>query len=160
MTFSNPSNLIKCLGVAGVMAFSVGASADHSYGDLDAWAASASDAVDGAMFYPTGRMLGSGRGTASFRVTIDRDGDVIKAVQTKRLGVGPLNLAAKKVLRRADFPALPADYDGQKLTFVVDLTYGVSPDSWLNKKALRQGRVSSRQIAASSGITILDANAD
>lgn len=160
MTFSNPSNLIKGLGVAGVLAFSVGASADHSYGDLDAWAASASDAVDGAMYYPAGRITGSGKGTASFRVTVDRNGDVIKAVQTKRIGVGRMNIAAKKVLKRADFPALPSDYDGQKLTFVVELNYGVSSDSWQNKKALRQGRVSSRQIASSSGITILDANAD
>ena len=163
MTYSKMFNnkLAIVAAVAGTFALSGGAMAGSSAQGLETWADAASHSVDKVMRYPRTTVRGNGNGAARFRVTIDRDGDVIASNQLRRIGSSILNSAAKQVLKRADFPALPGAYDGDTLTFVLQLNYGTSDQAAFP----REGKVSSRQIASSgsrtlAGLTIIDTNAD
>lgn len=101
-------------------------------------------------------------GVASFRVTVDRNGDVLSADLMKKSRSSLLNSAAKRVVKRADFPSLPSDYKGEKLTFALKLKYALAYSAKEQKLLQREGRVSSRRIASNTGpvsasIEILDA---
>lgn len=151
MTLSKISKAVAAATLSAAFALSSGVSAGDGYSKLHSWADEAGDAVNSAMSYPRTRMMGSGNGTAIFRVTIDRDGDVIAADQLARPSSSQLNAAAKRVVKKADFPALPASVDRESLTFELRLTYAAGGMGLSEKDLLREGRVTSRQIAKSRG---------
>jgi len=147
MKYSPISKTFAAVALGGIMLASIGASADAGYGQMDEWTTKANRAVDGVMAYPVARIRGSGNGVANFQVTVDRDGNVIDREQTRRPPSLVLNMAAKKVLRKADFPALPASYERETLTFMVQLNYGAGGPGLRETDLLRPGRVTSRQLA-------------
>jgi len=167
MTFTKYNNRKTSLAVllASTMAASVAASSGALAGansaDLNTWAEAANHSVDKVMYYPRTTIRGSGNGAAKFYVTVDRDGEVVASDQVTRIGSRVLNSAAKRVVKRADFPALPAGFNNETLTFVLKLNYGTSEKT----KFSREGRVTSQKIAENAsqngvGITILGANAE
>jgi len=151
MTFIKISRTIAALSMAASFALSAGASAGSGYGKLDNWASKANSAVDEVMYYPTTRVRGSGNGNAVFKVTVDRAGDVIASQQLYRPNSLALNRAAKNVLKKADFPALPGSFEQDTLTFELQLSYGVGGSGMRERDLLRPGRVTSRQIAGRDG---------
>jgi len=145
--------------LAGTLVASGGAIAGAPADGLKSWAAAANQSVDDVMQYPRMTIRGSGNGAARFNVTINRSGEVVTSDQVQRINSSILNSAAKKVLRQADFPALPTSYKGDSMTFVLQLNYGAGKDV----KLPRQGRVTSRQIASAtgqSGIELVNAEAN
>jgi len=149
MTFSKISKAVAAASLAATMALTAGVSANPV--KLQSWAEDAGEAVNDVMKYPNTRIIGSGNGRVTFRVTVNRDGDVISSDQIARNAGATLNVAAKKVVKTADFPALPASYDDDTLTFELRLAYGVTGMGGSEEDLLRQGRVTSRQIAKKHG---------
>ncbi len=161
MTFSKISKSIAALTLVAGMAISAGASANPAKTGLRAWAADAGAAVDDVMVYPA-FIRGSGNGTAVFKVTVDSNGDVVKSKQVGRLSNRILNLAARRVIKEADFPAIPDSSDRETLTFELQLSYMVGTPS---ARYQRPSSVSSEQIAKNQGpaqiaLRILPATAD
>ena len=148
MTKQTLQNSMAVMAVAGLMASAPAAFADADSDIINGWAVEASQSVDDVMVYPRLTIRGSGIGSAAFRVTVNRDGDVIASKQTRRITGSILNIAAKRVVKRADFPALPESYEGDKLTFLLRLNYGVGTGFFKEEKSLKPGRVRSRQIAS------------
>lgn len=140
----NVSKKVAFVLVSAAMAVVPAASADGS-ATLSAWAQKAGQSVDQAMYYPKFAARSSGKGSATYRVTIDRDGDIVKSEKTSSKGHSIMQTAAKRTISRADFPALPESYDGQSLTFVVQLNYGVAASG--QRIDNRGGTVTSRRIA-------------
>ena len=95
------------------------------------------------------------------KVTIDRSG-AIRSFDSIRLSSSPaINSAAKKALKKTKFPALPADFDGEKLIFAVRMNYAIASSAAEERNLRRQGRVSGRQVASknapmAASIEILD----
>ncbi|UTW57641.1 hypothetical protein KFE96_12420 [Kordiimonas sp. SCSIO 12603] len=122
---------------------------DSGSNGLKDWAQEAGEAVNTVMNAPTlYSATGSGAGLALYQVTIDRDGDVVDAIRVKKPSDMGIRAAARKVLRKVDFPDLPASYNQDKLTFVLQLSYATSDEQ--AEKFLRQGYVTSQQIAQNS----------
>jgi len=119
---------------------------------LAEWAEDASKSVDAAMYYPKLAARTSGSGAASFRVTVDRDGDVISADKFSGRGSRILQGAAKRVVANADFPELPASLDADTLTFELRLNYGVAAPGHEQKS--RPANVTSRRIAQGDGAVL------
>jgi TonB family protein len=143
MTFSKVTKALAAATLVASFGFSSSASADAEPSGLGLWAYAAGEAIDDVMVYPR-FVRGSGNGTAVFQVTIDENGDVIASRQIDRVHNTILNSAAKKVVRKADFPAIPVSAGRDTLTFELQLTYGAGgPET----EMLRPGRVTSRQIA-------------
>lgn len=165
MTLSKIIKTAAALSVVSAFALASSVSADAGYGKLDGWAAKAGTAVDKVMTYPSTRTRGSGNGTAIFRVTVDQEGDVIASEQISRRLGAVLNAAARKVVRKADFPALPSSLDGDSLTFELQLSYGAGGPSLREADLLRPGRVTGSEVAQNRGpvlasLRIVSANAD
>lgn len=132
---------------------------------LNEWAEDAGVSVDQVMTYPSHAIARGESGNAVFHVTVNRAGDVVDAKQVHRVRGITLNSAARRVIDKADFPALPADYDGDTLAFAVKLKYAIVASQSEAQKLKREGRVSSEQIAGKASpsfasIEILDGNAD
>jgi len=165
MALSKLTKVVSTLSLATAFALSTGASADAGYSKLDNWAEKASIAVDDVMEYPRARVRGSGSGTAIFRVTVNDDGDVVASQQLRRPGSVALNAAAKKVVKHADFPALPSGFSRDKLTFELQLRYEMGGPEAGNRNMMRPSRVTSRKLAKGHGpvmasLKILPASAD
>lgn len=138
----------------------VSAHADADNG-LRSWAKSAGTSVNDVMRYPALAIRNGEEGFTNFHVTVDRQGNVVASDLKMSANSGLINAAAKRVVKNADFPALPASYDGEKMTFSLQLTYAIA-NSFSEEQALkRQGRVTGREIASKgapmvASIRILD----
>lgn len=136
--------------VSAATMFSGAAQAGHDSG-LNAWAESAGSSVDKVMTYPVFAARKGDQGYASFRVTVNRAGDVVASDLLQRTDSPLLNSAARRVVERADFPALPADYDGKELTFSLQLNYALAGSAMEQRNLMREGRVTGREIAGNRG---------
>lgn len=117
--------------------------------NLKEWAEEAGQSIDDAMYYPKIASRGSGASSSVFKVTVDREGEVVSSQKLDSKGNSILRGAAKRVVASADFPDLPQSYDGETLTFELRLNYGLSASSDSFKS--RTGRVTSRRIASNDG---------
>lgn len=136
------------------------AQAGHD-GGLAGWVEGAGDSIDSVMNYPAIAARKGEQGYASFRVTVNRAGDVIASDLQQATDSARLNAAARRTLARADFPALPSNYNGEKLTFALRLNYVIASSAKEQRQLMREGRVTGREIAANSApmmasITVLD----
>ncbi|WP_417463482.1 energy transducer TonB [Kordiimonas sp.] len=160
-------NFAKGLMVAaslGAMTFGAAAQAGESDG-LKAWSKAAGASVDAEMKYPAMAVRQNAEGFASFRVTIDRSGNVVDTDNVVTAKSGLINAAARRVVKNAEFPALPSDYLGEKLSFALHLNYAIAASGDEERALKRDARVTGREIARARGpvsasIEILDANAD
>lgn len=147
----------------GLSATAVSAGQDNaSKAGLKGWLEGANQAVDEVMIYPLHAERRGYSGASTFRVTIDRSGEVINSELTQSRGRHILKSAAREVLLDVDFPELPAAYSGRSLTFSLQLSY-LRPGSALESYNLkRQTDVSVDQVGSdrlSAGrITILSDN--
>lgn len=116
--------------------------------NLKEWAQDAGQSIDKVMYYPKFANRSSGNASSTFKVTIDRDGDVISSKRLASKGHSIFNGAANAVVAKADFPDLPESYEGDSLTFELRLNYGVATSSDSHKS--RAGSVTSRRIAANA----------
>lgn len=132
---------------------------------LKVWAKQAGVSVDDVMRYPAIAMRKGEQGRATLRVTIDREGTVTNADTLASPRSASIRSAARNVVKRADFPALPEGYDGEELTFALQLTYAIAGSASEQRMLERDARVTGREVASKRGpvtasIRILDNAAD
>ena len=142
--------LLKAAAVCTLPFMALGAQAGDSgdYG-LKSWAKEAGTAVNDAM---GARSLlartSTGAGLAIYQVTIDRDGEIVDADRIRKPNDMAIRSAANRVLKNVNFPDLPASYNQEKLTFVLQLTYATSEAQ--AERFHHEGYVTSRQVAANT----------
>lgn len=156
-TFSKLFTVAAC---AGTMALASTAQAD-SAGELYSWSQAAGKSVSSVMSYPQLAIRKGAEGIASFKVTVDREGNVLDSDLVKRNRSSLINGAAKRAVAKVDFPDLPSDYKSDTLTFALNLNYQLA-HTGKEYRQLREGRVSSQRIASnaspmSASVEILDA---
>lgn len=137
------ASLVGLVAIGGV------ANADGSHSDkaetLLSWAQDASAELSDSMTYPHMAIRRNSEGVASYRVTIDRDGEVLDAEVIDLPHSVFLRTAAKKVVKRLDLPSLPDQYAANTLTFQLNLNYQIGDAS--DARQLRTGRVRGEEIA-------------
>lgn len=123
MRFGNKMKAsIAAMALMSGLGYSGSALADHD-GSLQSWAKQADQSVDDVMHYPSFAAKRGESGQSVFSVTVDRDGNVIESTLQSSYGDASLRSAARRVVKRADFPALPANYEEDALTFSLQLSY-------------------------------------
>jgi len=157
-------NLITAVLAAGMSAGSV-VYADAPGADLVSWSQAAGKSVNSEMRYPQMAIRQGDEGTTTFRVSVDRKGNVLEVKQTKKDRSVFLNGASRRLVQRVDFPSLPAGYKGEKLTFSLNLRYAIATSVTEYKNLQRDATVSSKRIASANGpmtasIKILSEEAD
>ena len=139
-------------GIAGLPVF-----AGDAPGNTNEWVMQAEKAIDSVMRYPLMAERQGKSGSASFVVTINRSGDVVDYYNTGYEGSILFRPATARSLKRAEFPALPASYNKDRLSFSLKLDYiTLMPlerikDYYPKKK---KGSVSGTQIALLQGISL------
>ncbi|WP_308910088.1 energy transducer TonB [Pseudokordiimonas caeni] len=129
---------------------------------LKGWAGGAAEAVDDVMVYPARAIRDNLSGAAVMRVTINRDGEVVDTGFIKKSRQSVFNAAAKRVAKRADFPAIPASYAGDEMSFALKLEYALVSSYGELRMRERQGTVTGEELAdaapagARASIQILD----
>lgn len=118
---------------------------------LKAWAKQAGVSVDDVMHYPAIAMRKGEQGTTTLRVTVDREGQVTNADTLASPRSVSIRSAARNVVKRADFPALPAGYEGEELTFALQLTYAIAGSAYEQRMLERDARVTGREVASKRG---------
>ena len=151
--------------VAGVMLTATTAQAGGESHDLKSWAWDAGENVNDAMVYPSFAVRRGEEGSARFRVTVDRDGNVLKAVNTSRAKSNFINSAATRLVKRLDLPALPSGYQGEKLTFALQLNYAIANSLSEERNLKREGFVTGSEVASNgsplfASIQILSESSD
>jgi len=114
---------------------------------LNDWAEAAAVAVDKKMSYPAMAVRNGDSGSTRQLVTIDRYGNVIDAELTERARAGTINSASKRLAKQADFPALPTSFDGDRLTFALELNYHMASSTHEEIRLRRQGNVESYRLS-------------
>ncbi len=143
-------NLKNVIG-ATIMATTAFAGATSvSASDLTGWAQNAAEAVDDKMTYPSMALSRNQEGGATLKVTVDREGDLIASKVISRVGSSSLTSAARSLVKKADFPALPRDFAGNELTFALKLNYGIAATSSESYTMKHFGTVSTEELASSS----------
>ena len=128
---------------------------------LTGWAKDAGKSVNKVMVYPSMAATYGYQGKAGFKVTVDRAGHVVSFDQTVKADSPLINGAARRVVNRADFPALPASYGKDTMTFALNLQYTIADGPEQARALKREGRVTGEAVAANSApmvasIQILD----
>lgn len=145
---------LKAAGTVAAMAvLSAGGAAQAGEDNgLGAWVESANEAVDKVMHYPRAARKYGYSGRSTFSVTINRDGDVVESDLLDSTGRIVLRAAAKDVLRKADFPALPSGYDGEELRFALKLNYQIAGTADEMRALQNNARVRSEKISAGTPV--------
>ena len=143
-------NLKNVIGATIMATAAFAGTASVSATDLTGWAQNAAEAVDAKMTYPTMAMNRNHEGGATLKVTVNRDGDLIASKVISRVGRSSLTSAARSLVKRADFPALPRDFAGNQLTFALKLSYGIAATQTESYKMKHFGTVSTEELASSS----------
>lgn len=142
---------------AAASLMSVAATADDTPSDTQEWAQEAGVAINASMNYPRVARNHGKSGTASFKVTIDRDGDVVNYYSQKSTGTPALDNAAERALKLADFPAIPESFAGEQLSFSLEMTYrqkeSTARQNYLDAKN-RKGAVTGTRIALLGGVSL------
>ncbi|WP_374764547.1 energy transducer TonB [Yunchengibacter salinarum] len=146
---------IATLSLAGMTATTAFAGADHgaeaTKARLGGWLKDAAQAVDSVMTYPVMAQRRGAEGEASFRVTIDRSGDVVTHEALPSNADIQIRAAARRVLEKADFPVLPASYGKGELSFQLNLTYAMAGSAHEARALERATEVRSERIASRRG---------
>ena len=109
------------MAIAGLMSFTVQAN-DTSL-DTQEWAKEAGNAISNEMKFPAFALRQGKSGTASFVVTVNRDGDVVDYYSTGSTSAASFRSSAKQSLNRVDFPALPSSIKGHQASFTLNMEY-------------------------------------
>ena len=109
------------MAIAGLMSFTV--QADDSSMNAQEWAKEAGNAISNEMKFPAFALRHGRSGTASFVVTINRDGDVVDYYSTGGKSAVSFRSSAKRSLKRVDFPALRSSISGDQVSFTLNMDY-------------------------------------
>ncbi len=154
---------IAAMALVGGFAFTGAVQADQ-YTGLHSWAQEADKSVDDVMVYPSFAVKRGLSGRSNFRVTVDRSGEVIDSDLTDWSGDPMLKAAARRVLKRAEFPALPTSFDDESLTFSLRLNYLIAGSPIEARALMREtevrGETVSRGTPVAGRITILSQVSD
>jgi protein TonB len=90
-----------------------------------AWVASVSAWLAAHRTYPAQARERGEEGNVSVRFTIDRSGRVMEAAILKASGASLLDDAALNMLRRATFPAFPANMPQAQVTITTSIRYSL-----------------------------------
>jgi TonB family protein len=146
------TNYLKKTAFAAAAFAAAGTSFAAQAGDgqsLQTWAKEAGVSVDGAMKYPSIAARKGEQGVTTYRVTIDREGNLLASDRLESARSASINAASARAVRRVNFPALPEGYDDEKLTFSLRLTYAIAGSAFEKRALERDGRVTSRELANS-----------
>lgn len=141
--------IVAIAALAGA-AFSAPTFADAD-NNLKSWAQNAAQSIDNVMKYPTFAVRAGDEGTARYRVTIDRNGNVIKSKRTKGTNSRFLNAASRSTVKKADYPAIPEGYEGETMTFAVQLNYQLADTYYEYMNLQREGTVTGSDVAKNRG---------
>ncbi|MBV1901093.1 MAG: energy transducer TonB [Kordiimonadaceae bacterium] len=144
--------LAAMAALATSLAFGTAATAGENT-DMKTWARSAGHTISKEMRYPTAAYRQNREGASVFHITVNRDGDITKSTLTQKNKNRTLNSAAKRALKRVDFPDLPSGYDGEELTFSLRMNYAIANSVDEARKLQRVGTVTSKQVAENSSAT-------
>ncbi len=133
------------LGVLIACGFTAAVSAGDDTG-LHGWAKSADASVDKVMHFPSFAVKRGKSGRSVFHVTVDRDGNVIDSDLVENTGDAALRAAARRVVKRANFPALPAGFDDDRLRFSLRLNYIIAGSPMEARALMRETEVRSEAI--------------
>lgn len=109
------------MAIAGLMSFAV--QANDTSMNTQEWAKEAGNAISNEMKFPTLALRQGTSGSASFVVTVNRDGDVVDYYSTGGKSAGNFKSSAKRSLKRVDFPALPSSIRGHQVSFTLNMEY-------------------------------------
>lgn len=109
------------LAIAGLMSFAVQAN-DTSLNTQE-WAKEAGTAISNSMTYPAIALRQGKSGSASFVVTINRDGDVVDYYANGGKNASSFRASSKRALNTVDFPALPSSIRGHQASFTLNMEY-------------------------------------
>lgn len=137
--------------LAGLFAAALLATSAHAGGmpGLTGWAKDAGKSVDRVMSYPSIAANHGYEGKARFRVTVDRAGNLVSFDQMVKAENSIINGAARRVVNRAKFPALPASYGKNTMTFALNLQYALVADEQAARALKREGHVTGEAVASS-----------
>lgn len=143
--------LAAALMTSATVAGTTAATAGDDALTLANWSAKASEVVFNEMDYPRLAYKNNQEGAVRYRVTVNRAGDVVSAEAVELPRGVFLRTAARRLVEKADFPALPAAYAKDELTFALALNYSIA-SSASEYRALQKefGAVSGQQIAQSA----------
>jgi|GEM_PF-3732320 len=140
------TKLITATAFAGLL--TAGAQAVDTPSTMPEWQSDASKAISETMYYPRVAANLGKTGNGSYNVTINRDGEVTSIDGNETTGNKSLDAASWRTIEKADFPALPASFAKDELTFQVSLSYkeSMNPtrEAYLNRN---QGNVVGGRIA-------------
>lgn len=147
---------VKGIFIAGVFSSAVFAApasavAAEKPDTVKQWIEGASEAVDGVMRYPGHSLRRGETGYGVYEVTIDQSGDVVTFETIDRINHARLNSAAKRVIKEADFPAIPRSYDSDQMTFQVVLSYLTPQEQSEMKRKWKRGTTSVESYAGKIG---------
>lgn len=154
----NKNNLFKgalllALATSGATS---GVLAGEQTQSLNDWVQKAAEQIDRKMVYSKTAQRFHDEGVVNYRVTIDDEGNVLKADLVSNTGGRSIQYDTLRTIKRADFPALPASREDTNLTFRLQLTYlsDPSPRELRLHKQRMKSRTSAERLA--SMITIED----
>lgn len=140
------------LAVAGLMSFAI--QADDTTMTTQEWTNAAGKAISDVMSYPAIALRQGRAGSASFVVTVNRDGDVVDYYATGGKNAMAFKSPSKSALKRVDFPALPATINGDQVSFTLNLEYKSSRQAYLDTKSKQQGTVTGTRIALLPSVSL------
>ncbi len=145
---TNFKTLTTSLAVLSIATFSIPVSAgDDTSTNLDEWTVAAAKAIDSEMRYPNFALRNGDSGSTRQLVTIGRDGTVLNTELVTRTRANTLNAASKRVAKGADFPALPSSFEGESLTFALNLNYYIASSPAEQRRLERGGDVRSYRLS-------------
>lgn len=133
------------LAVASLMSFAV--QANDTAMNTQEWANEAGKAISSVMRYPAIALRQGRDGSASFVVTVNRDGDVVDYYANGGKNAPSFKSSSKRALKMVDFPALPSSLKGDQVSFTLNMEYKSSRQAYLDAKSKKQGTVSGTRIA-------------
>ena len=90
---------------------------------LTSWVSKTTDTVRHVAVYPKAARGLAHEGSPEMRITVDRQGRVLKVLLAKTSGHNDLDCAADNLVQSLSFPALPEGFTRDKLTFSVAINY-------------------------------------
>lgn len=126
-------NTFKKIAAVSVVAatafgsFTAYAGDKHKIATMESWKKQATIALDDAMVYSPFAQRYNDQGVVLLKVTIDSDGTIKNTELLRNTGRGFVRRSALNSIRKTDFPDLPANFEGETMTFKVQLSYLINP---------------------------------
>ncbi len=140
---------IFALAAIGAMALPFGTlAADDS---LNNWIGQSRVLVDKHMSFPIMALRRDQTGESYVRVTIDENGHILKYEITGKSGSGILDRASLRTVKKIkQFPATPAPFIGEEMTFGVRLRYDIAYTRAEYRKKTRKTKVTMEEYQTAS----------